>query len=48
MVGRWGRGEERMLEGVIFVEKLVDDEGDDDYGGYNGGEGVISVWGIVV
>ncbi|RID47273.1 hypothetical protein BRARA_I03877 [Brassica rapa] len=47
MVGRWGRGEERTPEGVIFVEKLADDEGDDDHGGYNGGEGATSAWGIV-
>ncbi|XP_013663291.2 uncharacterized protein BNAC08G27310D [Brassica napus] len=46
MVGRWGRGEERTPEGVIFVEKLDDDEGD-DHGGFNGGEGATSAWGIV-
>ncbi|CAN7061545.1 unnamed protein product [Brassica oleracea var. botrytis] len=45
MVGRWGRGEERTPEGVIFVEKLADDENDHD--GYNGGEGATSAWGIV-
>ncbi|KAG2258125.1 hypothetical protein Bca4012_021552 [Brassica carinata] len=46
MVGRWGRGEDRTPEGVIFVEKLKDDEvGDrDDHDGC--GEGT-SAWGIV-
>lgn len=54
MERKWGRGEERTPEGVIFVEKLADDdvadrdpnsEGDDDYGGACG-EGT-SAWGIV-
>ncbi|CAN8254471.1 unnamed protein product [Cochlearia groenlandica] len=56
MEGRWERGEERKPEGVIFVEKLADDdvaERDQDSNGegddYNGGacgEGT-SAWGIV-
>ncbi|KFK34878.1 hypothetical protein AALP_AA5G205100 [Arabis alpina] len=53
MEGKWGRGEERTPEGVIFVEKLVDDDvavdsegDDDDYDGGACGEGT-SAWGIV-
>lgn len=49
MEGRWERGEEETPEGVIFVEKLADDEEDDhDADGYNGGErSGTSAWGIV-
>ncbi|KAJ0246834.1 hypothetical protein HA466_0173170 [Hirschfeldia incana] len=47
MEGRWDRGEEKTPEGVIFVEKLGDDEDDDHDDGYNGGESGTSAWGIV-
>ncbi|KAF8102048.1 hypothetical protein N665_0201s0337 [Sinapis alba] len=50
MVGRWGRGEERTPEGVIFVEKLTEGEVDDHDELNNGGacgEGSTSAWGIV-
>ncbi|CAH8360374.1 unnamed protein product [Eruca vesicaria subsp. sativa] len=48
-VGKWSRGEERTPEGVIFVEKLKDDDEDDDGhdDGYKGGGGGTSAWGIV-
>ncbi|XP_010516244.1 PREDICTED: uncharacterized protein LOC104791933 [Camelina sativa] len=52
---RWGRGEERTPEGVIFVEKLTDDDvadregddGEDDYHSDGGACGDTSAWGIV-